>query len=216
MGDYDRKPKESSGMFLRLKSKEEKCRIRILASPLREPQIWIDGRKAPMPATEVIELSSGQWATIMRKPDYRIAEVYHFIVMDRADGQPKIFSTTGGVYGKVRDFAKNEEWGDPKNYDLTITRTEMPGKNYYEVVPSPQKSDLTPRELEAADKLLQKIKDENVLPAALPASVAQPDDIDEDTEPEDLPGQGSGERVYQANQQYQDEPPGDPNDMPTD
>jgi hypothetical protein len=215
MGDYDRKPKESTGIFLRLKSKEERCRLRIAAPPLREPQIWIEGERAPMKPEKVLALRPGQWATIMREPKYRVGEVYHFIVIDRMDGIAKIFTTTGGVYGKIREFATNEEWGDPKLYDLTITRTEQPGKNYYEVTPSPNKSDLTPYETDIAGKLWERIKNENILPAATLASEPQPDDINENTEPEPLTTDGYAYPDAQRTESsFGDEPLDMPDELP--
>lgn len=215
MGDYDRKPKESSGIFLRLKSKKESCRVRIVAAPLREPKVWIEGEREPMKAEDVTKLTAGQWATVMRKPDYRVAEVFHFLVIDRADGTAKIFTTTGGVYGKIRDFATNDEWGDPKQYDLTITRTEQPGKNYYDVVPSPAKSAPSSAELGLIDKLdIAKF-----LPAARLASEPQADDIDDNTEPEPLAGlpDENGEVVHSVGTPPPDwggEPIDPPEDMP--
>jgi len=184
MGDYDRKPKEPASPYLRLKSKGDSVRIRIAASPYRELKVWpAEGGEPPLDVVMTGNLSSGQWATLMSDPNFNVNEVFHFLVIDRADGGAKVFTTTGGVYGKVRQFATDAEWGDPKSYDLTITRTEQPGKNYYEVVPSPNKSDLTPAELQKIDGL--KVAD--MLPAALPASSPQPDDFDDNVELEALP-----------------------------
>lgn len=186
MGDYDRKPQEAPSLFLRLKSKKESCRIRIMTAPLREPKIWFEGqdKTPPMKPEGVALLTKGQWATVMRDPTYRVSEVFHFLVIDRTDGQAKIFTTTGGVYGKIRQFAQDAEWGDPIQYDLTVTRTENPGKNYYEVVPSPNKSAPTIAERAKIDAIDTNEK----LPAAIRASQPQLDDITDDQEPEPMFG----------------------------
>lgn len=184
MGDYDRKPMEPPSQFLRLKSKGESVRIRIASSPFRELKVWpAVGNEPPLKSEVLADLSSGQWMRLMSNPDYNVSEVYHFIVIDKADGAAKIFTTTGGVYGKVRDYATNTEWGDPKGYDLTITRTENPGKNYYEVVPSPNKSDLLTSDLLKVEAIDIRAK----VASALPASDPQPDDFDSNVTQEMLP-----------------------------
>lgn len=185
MDDWGRKPKDPPSQYLRLKGKGDSCRVRIAAPPYRELQVWPVGgdREPPLKREVVAEFTPGQWATLLRDPTYDVKEVYHLVVIDRADNTAKIFTTTGGVYGKIRDFAQNPEWGDPKGYDLTITRTEQPGKNYYDVVPSPNKTVLLTNELEAVDKLNVR----KLVPTALPAAAPQPDDLDGTVDPEPLP-----------------------------
>jgi hypothetical protein len=92
-------------------------------------------------------MTPGQWMSAIRDPNWNVSENYHFPVIDRADEMPKIYTATGVVYGQIRKYATSKDWGDPRSYDITITRTEAPGR-YYEVMPSPNKTDLMKSELE--------------------------------------------------------------------
>lgn len=200
MGDYDRKPMEPPSVWLKLKHKDQEIRIRIAATPYRELKVWpAEQGGSPLGADVTSNLSSGQWMRLMANPDWNVTEIYHFLVIDRADSSAKIFTTTGGVYGKIRNYATDPEWGNPTTYDIRVKRTEQPGKNYYELTPSPNKSDLMQAELEKIDAInLGKL-----LPAALPAGAVQPDDFDPGTLPEALPWEaplGAAPRVPAAEQ----------------
>lgn len=182
--EWGRKPKEAGSIWITLKSQGELAKVRIAAPPLRQATVWPSERGAGKPLDEsiVANLTSGQWMSIMRSPEWEIRETYILLVIDRLDAQAKIFKVSGSVYGKIRDYALNPEWGSPYEYDLTITRTEAPGKAYWDVTPSP-KSPLLTSEVDKV-KLLDVAK---LLPSALPANVPQPDDIEENTTPEPLP-----------------------------
>jgi hypothetical protein len=144
---YDHEPRKTAGKFLRLASKDQSVKIRIATEPYREPVVWLEGRKDPLKAEELSGLSMDQWAKIMGNPDYNVNERYSWGVIDRTDGKARIFSVSPGVYRSVRDYAQDmEDWGDPTQYDFTITRTEEPGRNYYTVKPSPNKSPISERE----------------------------------------------------------------------
>lgn len=184
MGDYDRPPREPASQFLRLKQKDQQIKIRIASRPYREMKVWpASPGEAPLASETVMALSTGQWAKLMADSDWNIQETYHFGVIDRSDGAAKVFTTTGGVYGKIRSYAEDPEWGDPRTYDITVTRTEKPGPSYYDVKPSPNKTDLMESELAKVSKMdLLKL-----VPNAIPASEPQPDDIDDTVELEPLP-----------------------------
>lgn len=195
MGDYDRKPMEPPSQWLRLKSKGDEVRFRIAGRPLRELKVWpAEGNAKPLDSTVTQDLTPGQWSNIMSNPDWSVSEVFYFPVIDRTDNSVKIFTATGGVYGKIRDYATNQEWGNPMGYDLTVKRTEAPGKNYYEVTPSPNKSDLMKSDLAKVDSLdLNKM-----LPTARPAADPQPDDFADNISRERLPWEPWPERQAQA------------------
>lgn len=182
--EWGRKPKEAASIWITLKSQGELAKVRIAAPPLRQATVWPSERGAGKPLDEslVSNLTSGQWMSIMRSPEWEIRETYILLVIDRLDGNAKIFKISGSVYGKIRDYAQNPEWGSPYEYDITVTRTEAPGKAYWDVTPSP-KSPLLTSEVDKV-KTLDIAK---LLPNALPANVPQPDDIDENTTPEPLP-----------------------------
>jgi hypothetical protein len=182
--DWDRKPKDAPSIWLKLKTKGEAAKFRIAAAPLREVTVWPAGQGGkPLEDEMVANLTPGQWMSLMRSPDWEVREGYVLLVLDRIDGAARIFRISSSIYGKIRDYAKNPEWGNPTKYDITVTRTEAPGKAYWDVTPSPNKGDLTAAELDKVHALdIHKL-----LPNALPTNAPQPDEIDENTEPEPLP-----------------------------
>lgn len=195
MGDYDRKPMEPPSQWLRLKSKGDEVRFRIAGRPLRELKVWpAEQGGKPLDTDVTRDLTPGQWFNIMSNPDWSVSEVFHFLVIDRSDNTAKIFTTTGGVYGKIRDYATNPEWGNPMGYDLTVKRTEAPGKNYYEVTPSPNKSELMKSDLAKVDAL----DTSKLLASARPASDPQPDDFPKEISRERLPWEPWAERETTA------------------
>lgn len=181
MSDYDREPKTGSSQFLRLKSKDDSVIVRVASAPWREPKVWKAGEQKPMADENAAALKEAQWAAIMGNPDFNVTEVFSWKVIDRSDGKAKIFSSTPGVYKKFKAYATMDAWGDPKNYDIQITRTEDPGPGYYDVMALPDKSELTDAELEAVENLQQM---NTLLPNARPSSSPQIDDLsDEFTKP---------------------------------
>src|SRR5258708_28463629 len=153
MSDYDREPSTGSRQFLRLKSKDDSVIIRVASAPYREPKVWKVGEQKPMADENSARLTEEQWAAIMREPDFNVTEVFSWKVIDRSDGKPKIFSSTPGVYKKFKAYAEMKEWGDPKEYDIKITRTEDPGPGYYDVMALPDKTPLSEAERDAVDSL---------------------------------------------------------------
>lgn len=187
MGDWDRKPREAQGIWLRLKAKKDEARIRIASAPYREVQVWPTEKGGKRLDQSIVNaLTPGQWLTIMRDPTWQVSETYYLLVIDRSDGQAKIFQTSGAVYSKIRDYAMNKEWGNPMGYDITIERTEDPGKSYWKVTPSPNKSSLLAGELELAETLIDKLS-----ASTLPASDPQPDDVADGVDPQPLPWQSA-------------------------
>lgn len=183
---WGRKTKEMPSVWLKLKHKDENARVRIGAAPLREINVWPADENAarkPLDAVTQNSLSDGQWMSLMRNPEWRVQEQFVILCIDRADGNAKIMRIAPSAYEKIQNLVNNPEWGDPTSYDITVTRTESPGKAYWDIAPSPNKTILTTAERALIDKLdLAKL-----LPSALPANVPQPDDIDENTVPEPLP-----------------------------
>lgn len=117
--------------FLRLKSKGDSCKIRIVSDPVKFGNIYHD------PKTDLDKKQ----------------EKYAWLVLDRNiapddDFPIKIFTGGSQIWTKIKTYVKDEDWGDPMTYDLTITRTENSPSDYYSVTPSPNnKGDLTTEEM---------------------------------------------------------------------
>jgi hypothetical protein len=182
---WGREPIQPPSIWLRLKSKGESAKIRIAAMPMREVTVWPDEEGAPKLDPELLrDLTMGQWLRLKSLPDYKVSEQFPLLVIDRADGQAKIYRASSFIYSEIRKYAQDPEWGNPMGYDITITRVENPGVGYWDIKPSPNKTDLMQSEVEKIKALnLSKL-----LPDAYPANEPQPDDIElNNTVPETLP-----------------------------
>ena len=116
---YDFQPETTSGLFLRLKKKGDKIKIRLVSTPVHFQKEW-QGKKR---------------------------EQFAWLVIDRKENIVKVFTSGVSIFLIVKGYAESEDWGNPTKYDLTITRTEESTANYYRVTPSPKKTDITEEEL---------------------------------------------------------------------
>jgi hypothetical protein len=99
----------SQSVYLRLKSNGESCKIRIVSDPVK----------------------------FQSEYQGKIAEKYAWLVIDRVDQTIKVFQCGKDIWKKVSAFAKNPDWGNPQEYDITILRTGISPSNFYDVAPSP-------------------------------------------------------------------------------
>lgn len=111
---YDFEPKSSSP-YLRLKSKGDKVKIRLASTPIHFEESFEDKETG----------------------EVKTSDKFAWVVIDRADGSVKAYKAGVMVYKEVKNLAENEDWGDPTGYDLTIERTEEPGR-YYSVSANPK------------------------------------------------------------------------------
>lgn len=174
MSDYDFEPRQAPSVFLKTASQGDAVKFRLASSPYREPKVWKEGVRKPLDAEETTKLTPQQWVGLYRDPDYNIAEIFHWKVIDRNSGQAKIYSGSPMVYKAIKKHAEMEDWGDPTTYDFRVERTEKPGA-YYEITALPNKVDLTDAEKKSIDDLNLEEK----LPAARKVSDEQIDHIDE-------------------------------------
>jgi hypothetical protein len=114
-------PASSSSVYLRLKAKGDKARIRIASRPFK--------------FTEQYE------ATPDRPTREAVAHAWVVIHKELVDGKPvatvKAYKAGAMIYGLIYDLVKNPDWGNPTQYDIEITRTEQEGR-YYTVQPLPK------------------------------------------------------------------------------
>lgn len=94
-----------------------------------------------------------------KKTPYGKLKSKHIIhVLDRATGEVKLLDKGNGIFKLIKKLATNPEYGDPRNYDITITMEDTEGKgNFqdieYTVTPARQNTELT-----AAEKALYEEK----------------------------------------------------------
>lgn len=116
---YDAAPSTGGGLYLRLKHKDEKVRLRLVSDPYRYIDSFKDGDETKM-------VQKASWIAI-----------HKYMEGGKPTRKVVVFQAGPMVYGLVRDLAENPEWGDPKLYDIEVTRTEQAGK-YYTVAALPK------------------------------------------------------------------------------
>lgn len=119
MTGYEYEPKQNS-IFLTLKNRDDQVKIRLVSIPVHFTDEY-QGKSF---------------------------ENFAWKVIDRTTGEVKAFKANGSVYGKIKKLAEDEAWGDPQTYDLTISRPEEKGDDYFKVEPSKEKSSITDVEKE--------------------------------------------------------------------
>lgn len=196
---YDYEPETQGGLFIKLSSKGDQCEVRLASAPVHELKVWKKGEQKPIDSEKIASLSAEQLAQVKRNAKYRWGEQFTWVVIDRSDNSARVLTLPVSFYRKVKELVTNPKWGDITKYDITVTRTEEPGANYYSVIPSPEKSDLTAEELELVGQVnLKELKPyakatgtfgENVQPVA-PKADAGSEDSDLAKDVDDVLGTG--------------------------
>ena len=122
------------GIWLRLKQKGDKVRLRIVSSCCRFTDVYDDKKTG-----ETNIRKKAAWLVIHKEPG-----------QDGKAKTVKVFVGGPMIYGAIKELDESEDWGDPSNYDITVERTEEAGR-YYVVTPLPKP---TPGPISEADQKL--------------------------------------------------------------
>jgi len=128
-------PKGSSNY---LKLEEGQNKFRIVSDAVIGYEYWTNGNKP----VRLRDYPKTKPADIRLNDDgsYTVKHFWAFIVLDRKDARVKILEITqASIMRNIEDLVVNEEWGDPKEYDITISRTGSGMETRYTVQPSPNK-----------------------------------------------------------------------------
>jgi hypothetical protein len=103
-----------------------------------------------------------------KMPWGKVKQKYVIHVLDRATGEVKLLDKGNGVFKELKKYALNPEYGDLRQYDITITRKGSGLETEYSVTPARQNTPLTEAELKLYEECkvdLAKLKGfENVTP----------------------------------------------------
>lgn len=112
-------PKKAPSVYLRLESKGDKARIRLVSMPFFfSEEMERDGK------TRQVERVA--WVVIHKE-----------LVNGQVVKSVKAFRAGMMIYQEIYAYASSEDWGDPTQYDFEITRTEEKRK-YYVVTGMPK------------------------------------------------------------------------------
>lgn len=117
-----------------LKFEKGQNRFRIVSSAIIGYEYWNKENKPvrlrEMPQTTPVDL----------RKDSKIKHFWAFVVIDRKDGKIKIGEVIQStIMQSIKALVDNEDWGDPKGYDLTVTKVGEDLDTKYTVQPSPHK-----------------------------------------------------------------------------
>lgn len=92
----------------------------------------------------------------------KVKQKYVIHVLDRETGEVKLLEKGNGLFKEIKKYAMNPEYGDPRQYDITITRTGSGLNTEYTVTPARQNTPLTEEEIRLYEENkvdLAKLKD---------------------------------------------------------
>lgn len=122
---WDEQGGDGSSVYLRLKEKGQKVRVRFVGKPIK--------------FEETVKTDDGK-----EKTSVRFAGIVIYRNLDTKENEVKGFKFGWQIYKALRALNEDDEWGEPTQYDVQITRTEEQG-SYYTVTPKP-KSPITEAE----------------------------------------------------------------------
>ncbi|PEM64458.1 phosphoesterase [Bacillus toyonensis] len=83
-----------------------------------------------------------------KQPYGKLKSKYIIHVIDRADGQLKLLDAGAGIFEELKSYAMNEEYGDLREYDVTINREGTGWQDTkYKVTPARSNTPRTPEEI---------------------------------------------------------------------
>jgi hypothetical protein len=129
-----------------MKLDEDTNKFRILSSPVMGWSYWTKDKK-PVRSSEPFEgvPDDARLDTIKNRDgsereEFRPKHFWAFVVWNYADKRVQILEITQStVQSAISALVTNEDWGDPKEYDITVTGKGEGLDRKYTVQPSPQK-----------------------------------------------------------------------------
>ena len=164
MGKLTEGDTSSSGSWFRTKDlKDAPAKLRILSDPMTGYECWtVEGK--PLRAQSKAELleTGADWRVEKGKQDEPKFFAAFFVWNHNVKAVQVAQFTQKTIRQQLEALENNEDWGDLKGFDVTLSRTDAGDKVSYTVQPSPAKP--LPKNAEAE---WQRVQDECVGLAAL-------------------------------------------------
>lgn len=137
--DY-KPPVRTSGGGNYFKVQDGKNKVRILSDAIVGYVYWNNQNKPVRTRNHPGNPSDIRVDATTNKPD-RIKFFWAFCVWDYVAKQVAIWEVTQStIQEQIEALLENEDWGDPKDYDITISKTGQKLETSYTLQPSPQKT----------------------------------------------------------------------------
>lgn len=165
---------ESEGNYFKLKKGEN--RFRILSSAITGWEYWTTDKK-PVRSVEAWEEVPAD-AKRNEKGAFQ-KHFWAFVVYNYEAKKPQIMELTQkSIMGAIEAYVENKKWGDPKQYDLVVTRTGDGMETEYTTIAEPHS--------EAPKADISKINLAALLKGEDPFAVAHDNQEGGDIKPEDV------------------------------
>lgn len=147
--------------YLKFEVGKEK-KLRVLNEPAVKLQYYIKGvngvnyggkqgiyvAKTPLTSAWVAKHND----TAEKGKQIKVNKQFGILVYDYEDGKVKMIQKGYALFGEMVKYQKNPEYGDLRQYDITVSLVTKDGKEY-SVVPARHNTDLTPEQQALVDKL---------------------------------------------------------------
>ena len=116
---WDAEPTSGNGIYLKIEP-NTKVRMRVVGMPITFTETYKDGTR------------KDKWAVkaLVKHPSEKKGEV--------GLREVKGFAFGVSIFKSIQALWRNEEWGDPGEYDITVERVGSDMDTKYTVVPSPK------------------------------------------------------------------------------
>lgn len=126
-------PPQSGGNYMRFQPGENE--FRILTSPITG---WLDWKNNKPIRTPYIQ---GESAPKPIDPKKKVKHFWAMVVWNYGDGAIQVLEITQATIQRaILAYAENKKWGDPKKYDLTITKVGEDLETKYTVIANPKEA----------------------------------------------------------------------------
>ena len=137
---------QPSGKSNYMKLEDGDNKFRVLGSAIVGWEWWTEdkeGKRKPNRVKSQNDISDSDLDEINHQEAAtnrtQLKHFWAFPVLDRKDKNIKILEITqSSIQSAINKHVKNEDWGDPKDYDFTITREGEKLNTKYSVIASPK------------------------------------------------------------------------------
>ena len=124
-----------------LKLKAGQNQVRLVSNPYECQVHWED----TVDGTHKRIVCNGQGCLICNA-GHTQQKRFQVLVIDRNDGEVKILEGGNAIFNQIKTYAMDPDYGDPRNYDIKITKNGSGRDTRYTVVPSPKQFPLSDAE----------------------------------------------------------------------
>jgi hypothetical protein len=119
-----------------MKFEDGKNKFRILSAPLMGFMYWTNDKK-PVRQTEPFKGTPDD--AKLEEGKFKPKHFWALVVWNYAESRVQILELTqASIQGPIQDFAMDSDWGDPREYDITVSKSGKLLETEYSVFPAPK------------------------------------------------------------------------------